>query len=388
MASVVTQLTRGNLCLALGPPGATADPEAWRKIIGSKPVSTRLETLPEAKPRWSALLTSTIFQVVLTAFLVVLPTLFPDKLANKNSYEAVPIVAPQTEVALPPKQPAVRAKVIRIPPPVEEPLQPQRVAKLIAPKSLVPPKPKPAPANTIDVPTLNEISAEAKFEAPPSEPAKPREPVKTGTLATGSAVPATISKPLAQVQTGGFGDPNGLPGDSNSSGRANIAHSGFPALLPGPGYGNGAGGANGVRGTVASSGFGDAAAIPPVSGGEGTRGTIKASGFETAAAGSDAPRPKRADAPPAVQPVVILAKPNPAYSDEARKLGLEGEVLVEVVFLASGSVRVVRVRNGLGHGLDEAAIRAAEQIRFKPALQDGIPVDFPAIVHIEFQLAF
>jgi TonB family protein len=388
MASVVTQLTRGNLCLAFRPPGTTSDPEAWKKMMGNKPVCTRLDTLPEAKPRWSALLASTIFQVVLTAFLVVVPTLFPDKLVNKNAYEAVSIMAPQTEVALPPKQPVVRVKLVRTPPPVEEPLQPQRFAKLIVPRPLLPAKPEPALVKTIEVPLLNEVSTEAKFEAPPSEPARPREPVKTGTLAPGGAALATISKPFEQVQTGGFGDPNGMPGDSDRNKRANIAYSGSPALLPGPGYGNGTDGVNGVRGTVASAGFGDGVAISPASSGEGTRGTIKPGGFETVAAGSDAPRRKQADAAPAVQPVVILAKPNPAYSDEARKLGLEGEVLVEVIFPASGPVQVVRVTNGLGHGLDEAAVRAAQQIRFKPALQDGKPVDFPATVHIEFQLAF
>ena len=89
-----------------------------------------------------------------------------------------------------------------------------------------------------------------------------------------------------------------------------------------------------------------------------------------------------------MQPVVIISKPNPQYTDEARKLGLEGEVLVEVVFPASGPVQVVKVVKGLGHGLDEAAIRAAQQIRFKPALQERQPVDFPATVHIVFQLAF
>ncbi len=388
MASVVTQLMQGNLCFAFRPPGATSDPEAWKKMMGNKPVCTRLDTLPEAMPRWSALLTSAIFQVVLTAFLVIAPTLFPDKLVNRNAYEAVSIMAPQTEVALPPKQPVVRAKFVRTSPLVEERLQPQRVAKLIAPRPLVPAKPKPALVKTVDVPMLNEVSTEAKFEAPPSEPTRPREPVKTGTLATGGAALATINKPLEQVQTGGFGDPNGLPGDSNPNKRANIAHSGSPALLPGPGYGNGTGGVNGARGTVASAGFGDGVAISPASSGEGTRGMVKPGSFEIAAAGSDALRPKQADAPPAVQPVVILAKPNPAYSDEARKLSLEGEVLVEVIFPASGPVQVVRVTNGLGHGLDEAAVRAAQQIRFKPALQDGKPVDFPATVHIEFQLAF
>jgi TonB family protein len=59
-----------------------------------------------------------------------------------------------------------------------------------------------------------------------------------------------------------------------------------------------------------------------------------------------------------------------------------------LVFLASGTVQVNHVVKGLGHGLDEAAIRAAQQIKFKPALQGGVPVDFPATVHIVFQLAF
>ena len=67
---------------------------------------------------------------------------------------------------------------------------------------------------------------------------------------------------------------------------------------------------------------------------------------------------------------------------------VEGEVLLEVIFPASGRVQVIQVTKGLGHGLDEAALHAAEQIRFKPALQEGHAVDFPAIAHIIFQLAY
>jgi len=383
----VTRIERGSLRLATKPEGATSNPEAWKKIVGDKPTSIRLETLPKAKPRWSALLTSTIFQVALTGVLVVLPAVFPDRLATKT-YEVVPIVAPETEIALPPTEPVVQPNITAAPPSPEEPLQPRSAAKLTAPKALAPPKPKPLPASTVDVPALSEVPAEAKFEATPSEPAKPREPVKTGMLAGGGATPATTDKPAAEVQTGGFGDPNGLPGDSKSGVRPNIAHAGSPALLPGPGFGNGTGGAKGVRGTVASAGFGDGVASSAASSGEGTRKAIKAGGFESAVATPDEPKPKQAETPPAVQPVVILSKPNPAYTEEARKLRLEGDVSVEVVFLASGSVRVVRVTNGLGHGLDEAAVRAAEQIHFKPALQDDKPVDFPATIHIEFQLAF
>ncbi|PYX60909.1 MAG: hypothetical protein DMG73_05220 [Acidobacteria bacterium] len=50
-------------------------------------------------------------------------------------------------------------------------------------------------------------------------------------------------------------------------------------------------------------------------------------------------------------------------------------------------MRVVRVVQGLGHGLDDAAIQAAERIRFKPALRDGQPTDFTAVLHVIFQLA-
>jgi TonB family protein len=142
-----------------------------------------------------------------------------------------------------------------------------------------------------------------------------------------------------------------------------------------------------VRGTVASAGFGNGTAIPPT-GNSAPRSEVKAGGFSAAVSTADVPKARQADNGPAVQPVVIVSKPNPIYSDEARKLGLEGDVLVDVVFLASGSVQVNHVVKGLGHGLDEAAIRAAQQIKFRPALQNGAPVDFPATVHIVFQLAF
>jgi TonB family protein len=77
----------------------------------------------------------------------------------------------------------------------------------------------------------------------------------------------------------------------------------------------------------------------------------------------------------------------PIYTDEARSLKIQGEVLLEVVLEASGKLRIVRVVRGLGHGLDDAAVRAAEQIQFKPALRDGQPADSTAVLHIIFQLA-
>ena len=62
--------------------------------------------------------------------------------------------------------------------------------------------------------------------------------------------------------------------------------------------------------------------------------------------------------------------------------------IIQVIFRANGQVQVIRVVRGLGYGLDEAAIRAAQQIRFKPAQRHGTPVDFSAIIHIVFQMAY
>ena len=69
-------------------------------------------------------------------------------------------------------------------------------------------------------------------------------------------------------------------------------------------------------------------------------------------------------------------KPNPVYTEEAAQLKLEGEVLLEVMFGANGQLHVNRVVRGLGHGLDEAAIAAANKMRFKPALRNGQPDGF------------
>jgi TonB family protein len=94
------------------------------------------------------------------------------------------------------------------------------------------------------------------------------------------------------------------------------------------------------------------------------------------------------DSGPASTPVEITFKPNPVYTEEARSLKLEGEVLLEVSFSANGTLHVNRVVRGLGHGLDEAAIAAANKIRFKPALRAGQPVDSTAVVHVTFQMAY
>jgi TonB family protein len=387
--SAIAELTRGNFPIGLEQAVSNARPDEWKKLIGQKPVAARLSTLPENRVRWSALLASTGVQIVLAAILIILPLSFPEKLVTRLAYEVIPIVAPLTEVPVPPKKSVVHAKVQPAPEP--EP-QPQRVAKLRAPAPLLAPRPKPVPAQNQEAPKVEQVLTALKLETRLEEPTRPREPVQTGVLNTGSAAPITVSQPLSAVQTGGFGTPRGLSGETDPSKRVNVARVGSFGLPPAAsGSGNGTGGANGARGTVASAGFGNSVStVLPVNA-KGARDAVQAgSSFATAQPGPNtAPvKAKPAESAPAVQPVVILAKPNPVYSAEARKLGIEGEVLIEVIFRASGQVQTVRMLKGLGHGLDEAAIRAAEQIRFKPAMQQGQAVDFPATVHIVFQLAF
>jgi len=268
--------------------------------------------------------------------------------------------------------------------------QPQVVLKEPPPDSLrMPALPKPKSVQPEEkAPTIQ--AAEKTPVLAPVQPTIPRQLVRTNVFSTGSSAPATIAKAPDKVQTGGFGDPNGVPSrDNDRSHAVNIARTGSFDLPGGPGYGNGTGGSKGARGVVASAGFGNGVAIGDgTSNVSATRGTgVQKAGFGDAE--TVAPSAKHREAPVAAPMTAaeILYKPTPVYTEEARKLKVEGEVLVEVVFEASGHVRVLRVVRGLGHGLDEAAVKAAEQIRFKPALREGQPADSTAILHIIFQMA-
>jgi TonB family protein len=135
---------------------------------------------------------------------------------------------------------------------------------------------------------------------------------------------------------------------------------------------------------VASAGF----AAPTVSQTSTPAATpaVKPGAFLTASAQTAAARPKLEQAPPS--DVEILYKPKPVYTEEARRLKIEGEVLLEVIFTGAGEVKVLCVAKGLGHGLDEAAVQAATRMRFKPAERDGRKVDSPATARITFSLAY
>jgi TonB family protein len=291
-------------------------------------------------------------------------------------------------VETPPPENHEPAPVRVIPPPREARLETPAPEVLRLPPPEV--RPKPVPEEAPVAPKV-EIAAHKPALLPPTVPVIPRELVKTNVFSTGSSALPTIAQAPQKVQTGGFGDPNGVPARVTNGRPINIAQSGSFDLPTGPGYGNGSGGAHGVRGVIASAGFGNGVAIGDGSGHVNTsRGTVQKSGFGDTAPVSATPiRPKPADDASAgkMQPAEVISKPTPVYTAEARSLRIEGEVVLEVVFEASGNLRIVRVVQGLGHGLDEAAVHAAQQIRFKPAVRDGQPSDYTALVHIVFQLA-
>jgi TonB family protein len=391
MTTTAQQFAQGSLQLRFNTPSSSRNPQAWKNMMGSKPVSARFDLLPDNKPRAGAMGTSVILQICLVTVVVILPLLFPQQMIPKAMSMVTDLAGPPLDVPEPPKpKPPAPPKAAKVQPPPPPPIERPAPPKLDAAKYFAPPKEtKPKPREVaMDLPKVDETFQPMNMKVEDKQPVRPRDPVKTGLMSTGSSATPTITKPtpVEKVQTGGFGDPNGIAGPSNPNKRATIGQFGDPALPAGPGYGNGTGGATGQRGVVASTGFGNGTAIAPT---EKKSSSVQTAGFSNS---NDVvaltPKKKTEDAP-SVEPVVILDKPKPVYTQEAIKLNLEGEVLLEVVFPASGGqVQVNRVVKGLGHGLDEAATRAAQLIKFKPALSNGHPVDFPAVVHIVFQIAY
>jgi TonB family protein len=81
-----------------------------------------------------------------------------------------------------------------------------------------------------------------------------------------------------------------------------------------------------------------------------------------------------------------LNNPRPSYTAQARKNGIQGIVAARVLVGADGAIKRVHIDRGLPDGLNEEAIRAAYQMRFRPAMKDGRPVAFWHSVQIEFHL--
>jgi TonB family protein len=342
----------------------------------------KLGLLPEKKWDWRTFAASYGLITGLIVLMIVCGIMTSDTLIA-DSYRVIeliprPSLRPERLRRVKPQQ---RVKLLPAAPVFEKP-------KLIVPKEVRATKPQP---QEIEPPKV----AMNNFSAPVLKPTSGARPVliHTGEF-QGSSVTPTVNAAIAKVQTGGFGDPNGLKPSDNSkpNGKLIASAAGSFDMPVGPGQGNGSGGAKGIKGTVASADFGDGVATPGQGNGRRSgRGSagVQSSGFGAQEiAQNTAPHIQRLDSGPPTTSVEITYKPNPVYTDEARRLQLEGEVLLEVEFAANGQLHVNRVVRGLGHGLDEAAVAAANKMRFKPALRNGQAMDSTAIVHVVFQLAY
>ena len=83
----------------------------------------------------------------------------------------------------------------------------------------------------------------------------------------------------------------------------------------------------------------------------------------------------------------VTAKPEPIYTREARRMGVQGLVVLKVLLLADGKLDRVRVVRRLSFGLTENAIRAACEIKFKPAMKAGKQVSQWVTLEYVFRLA-
>jgi TonB family protein len=82
----------------------------------------------------------------------------------------------------------------------------------------------------------------------------------------------------------------------------------------------------------------------------------------------------------------LISKPEPQYTEDARKNQVTGTVVLKVVFASSGQVTNIRTVQGLPNGLTERAIAAARQIKFVPATKDGHQVSMWMQLEYNFNL--
>jgi len=296
--------------------------------------------LPQSRPPWRSVVTSLALQVLAVfAILTLSYSVVKSADIETRSYTLTYLkteIAPLKRIHLSAGKaaPAPRTPVgdIQLP---EEPRRPAFQPVLAAPVISKSVQPKPVPV-------------------PEIEKENPLLPVPTGEL----AVDKGPRKPREEVRTGTFGNEGeALVAGFGGKGRSEVAPSGLG---------------------VGSGGTGP---------GSGKRGTVKEASFDQTAAPFPVRRTENQSPTPAIQPVQITFKPKPIYTEEARKKQVQGDVVLEVVFQASGEVIVNRIVSGLGYGLDEAAEQAARLIKFTPAHEDGKPIDLPARIHILFQLA-
>jgi hypothetical protein len=231
----------------------------------------QLGLLPEKKWNWRTFATSYGILTGLILLLIIVGIMTSDTLIPSVNYHVTELIARPALRPEPPPQPKplpVHAKLLPAEPVFEKP-------RLIVPKEVRAPKPQP---QEVEPPKV----AMNYFAPAVLKPASGARPVliHTGDF-QGSSVKPTVNAPIEKVQTGGFGDPNGLKPSDNSkpNGKLVAAVAGGFDMPVGPGQGNGSGGAKGIKGTVASADFGNGVATPGQGDGRRSGRGVQTSGF-------------------------------------------------------------------------------------------------------------
>jgi TonB family protein len=205
---------------------------------------------------------------------------------------------------------------------------------------------------------------------PPSYGVRPPDSL-TPTITVASAHPPVNPNPLLPVTPTILAQPIPIPDQlKNLPFGLPTGPIGPPSNGPGNGSGIGTGNGHGI-----GSGTGD---------GEGAgSGGNRGGGPRNNATGNG----ENPDSdPPFSSKLQILTKPRPDYTEQARTQKVQGVVVIEATFRADGEIADARVIRGLGYGLDEKAIQAVMQIKFRPAERKGRPVDARQRINVSFQL--
>jgi TonB family protein len=346
---------------------------------------SRFGLLPEPESNPASFVTSCIINGVILALLIVFGTVAHHEIQLRKM-EATEIVFPTT----PP--PPIKIKV-KMPPAPKVPEPPKvQMAKLEPPKIKMPkiePKPEVKP-----LPTVKEAMEMPKVAA--AKPAVVLAPQPKAALT--AAAPALAPQPHPVVEQVHLGDLNGVKPNPNASRPATVAALGNP-------YGGSQGKAEAPRGVVGSTGIGNgtrsgsnagsigkvaSAGIPGGTGlansGASNQGHVAAAGIPAMTSASNSPA-AAAPAEPKTTPPVLLSHAAPEYTPEAKQLKIQGDVVLRVTIMTNGEMVVHNVIHGLGHGLDESAMRSAPTYKFRPATQNGQPVEYTTNIIIKFQTA-
>jgi TonB family protein len=148
----------------------------------------------------------------------------------------------------------------------------------------------------------------------------------------------------------------------------------------GPGTGNGIG-----TGTGGGIGPGEGGGIGPGRGGNIGGGDRNDGGGGPGGGGGGDPN-RIFSGKDVSQKARVLSKPEPQYTEEARKNQITGTVVLRAVFTSGGQVTQIRAVSGLPYGLTERAIAAARLIKFQPAMKDGRAVSMYIQLEYNFNL--